>query len=639
MLQRTLIQTSAFFSVALVLASCGGGGGGGSADTPPLSTEQNATSAVQAEWESFRTLNEDEQVAESNDIERSAFASLSAWTGLQQEIGGSEAFGNALKALAGTGAVIATARRDQIASSGQQLPTTVQAPPAARNLKASFVEQSTASAAGVAAAETSAAATYGPSDFGFLPLTLSLFETGLVGKLVIEGTNGIDTPGTVQKNDSSGGSLSSMDVSASIDKIGYGSKFEGTQDGLAIKMQTKLDMDVCPDAAGRVNIKFSSVSSVSKAGTQAGSNTSVEVSLVRTVDDNAKLTAEMEFDVHVEQAAFDSGKGTFVDADFFGQPGQADGGRVNRASSAATQADIDMARKLGTLGVVVAMQASEGIQSALESGRCVSLKPTTIGETRENVERSMSFQIFAAPRSKIDGAATGGTVKATLDGGTSLNPANQPVAADAVYSYVAPGDYEKQATVALEARSKRGAAKATVSFSTRKKADIIQKYMGSASVTWTFESGEKQTLNATDITLTFDSVNSSSVFPDAGFAQYDAQGTADVTRTVPGCATASAQLPIIGKLDVFALSGGGAYSGGYYFGFGTPTFEVVSVICGNETKPIPVGLVPVGSSAVGVDFWTPYADIGDLSGTKTVNWNPNGSPILGEHVWSFKKVE
>jgi hypothetical protein len=58
-------------------------------------------------------------------------------------------------------------------------------------------------------------------------------------------------------------------------------------------------------------------------------------------------------------------------------------------------------------------------------------------------------------------------VTATLTGDTSIDPSGTKVPADAAFTYTAPGEKDKSASVALEARSKRGVGKADVTFDTR----------------------------------------------------------------------------------------------------------------------------------------------------------------------------
>jgi len=57
-------------------------------------------------------------------------------------------------------------------------------------------------------------------------------------------------------------------------------------------------------------------------------------------------------------------------------------------------------------------------------------------------------------------------VRATLQGGASVDPSNTKVRADGDFIYLAPDKRSQKAVVMLEARSKRGIAKEDVSFST-----------------------------------------------------------------------------------------------------------------------------------------------------------------------------
>jgi hypothetical protein len=58
-------------------------------------------------------------------------------------------------------------------------------------------------------------------------------------------------------------------------------------------------------------------------------------------------------------------------------------------------------------------------------------------------------------------------VIATLTGNSSLQPSGEKVKADAKYAYVGPEVKEKAASIAFEARSKRGVGRATLEFDTK----------------------------------------------------------------------------------------------------------------------------------------------------------------------------
>jgi hypothetical protein len=72
--------------------------------------------------------------------------------------------------------------------------------------------------------------------------------------------------------------------------------------------------------------------------------------------------------------------------------------------------------------------------------------------------------------SKTDGGPAKGTVSAVLsNGGAEVQPSSTPVPADAQFAYTAAPERDQQATVALEARSKRGVGRATIDFDTKAK--------------------------------------------------------------------------------------------------------------------------------------------------------------------------
>jgi hypothetical protein len=102
-----------------------------------------------------------------------------------------------------------------------------------------------------------------------------------------------------------------------------------------------------------------------------------------------------------------------------------------------------------------------------ENGRCIDLKVTSSPAKRSGSKPGAAFDLEAAPRVKGDGKPAGGTVTATLTGGTQLQPASGKVRADARYSYAAPGKKNEEASIAFESRSRRGVGRATLQFDTR----------------------------------------------------------------------------------------------------------------------------------------------------------------------------
>lgn len=248
------------------------------------------------------------------------------------------------------------------------------------------------------------------------------------------------------------------------------SEFEGSlPGGLAGKIRTKVDIDTCPDASGKINVKFSSDSQVrSAANPGTGGAVKVTAELAKYLDDDARLIDDrIDSDVRVEQSAFGDGKGSYVDiTTTLSTTRNETGTKVNRRSQAATDADVQAAEGVAKLGMMAAMTAVENAKKAWESGRCIELKATSDPGKRKGVKPSTGFEIVAAPRAKSDGGFPGGTVRATLTGGESLTRDGEKVRADAQYTYTAPAKKKEKASIAFESRSKRGVGKATLEFDT-----------------------------------------------------------------------------------------------------------------------------------------------------------------------------
>jgi hypothetical protein len=108
-----------------------------------------------------------------------------------------------------------------------------------------------------------------------------------------------------------------------------------------------------------------------------------------------------------------------------------------------------------------------GSKPPWEGGRCVDLQVSSAPSKRKGIQPGTQFDIEAKPRARSDGAQAGGNVTAALTGGSSLQPASGKVQADGKYAYVGPEEKEKTASIAFEARSKRGVGRATLEFDTR----------------------------------------------------------------------------------------------------------------------------------------------------------------------------
>jgi hypothetical protein len=247
---------------------------------------------------------------------------------------------------------------------------------------------------------------------------------------------------------------------------------EITVDGITGTLKTVITVAPCPDAKGQFTSTTTMTANVTSAGGSTGSNLTVEVAIKGQVDDDAQLVS-YDVDSRTQSAKFENSKGQFLDATVgwtvSGKDWSNYRGKINRTGGAVTDAFVkDQSKWSLFTAIMMQDKAVEAAKKGWQSGRCVTLAPTTQPGKKTGLKPSASLTISASPRSKIDGGPVGGTVVAQLNGASSIDPAGSKVKADATFAYVAPGEKDKSATVSLEARSKRGVAKAEVVFDTKK---------------------------------------------------------------------------------------------------------------------------------------------------------------------------
>jgi hypothetical protein len=247
--------------------------------------------------------------------------------------------------------------------------------------------------------------------------------------------------------------------------IDYSSALEVKKDDLQGKFATRMKVNVCPDATGKLTLELTSKSSLARPGGGGGTNLTIEVIVTRQLDDDAQYV-ELDTQTHVEHASFGARAGSFVDMTMRSSDSAGASSIVNRRSSQATDANVQTAQDLARILEFMAVVFTESARAVWESGVCVKLDPTSTPGQRAKAKPSTSFSVLAAPRSRIDGSATGGTVTASLSGDSSLDPAESKVRADARFTYVAPDERKKSAKVTFEARSRRGVGKSELVFDT-----------------------------------------------------------------------------------------------------------------------------------------------------------------------------
>ena len=293
---------------------------------------------------------------------------------------------------------------------------------------------------------------------GVLGVFLGMMSMALVADLVVSAANNMSadaygehsTPGAV--------------ISASVEQSTVELEFKGTQDGVDVTFKASAVVHPCPKADGSFDIEIKV--DVRTAKGTAGNNVTVDVNVTGQVDDEAELVSTT-VDARTQWADFDKGKGQYLDVTTH-RKGDAFSIDVNRSAGSVTDGFVKMAILIGEMfAVMTTKQFVEAAKAAWQSGRCVRLDLTASpGPT--GLAPSATSKISANPRSKIDGAATGGKVTAKLSsGGASVEPSNTKVTADATFTYTAPDEKNESGTVDAESRSKRGVGKGSITLDTK----------------------------------------------------------------------------------------------------------------------------------------------------------------------------
>jgi hypothetical protein len=240
--------------------------------------------------------------------------------------------------------------------------------------------------------------------------------------------------------------------------------------GVTTKVETQSTVVPCPDANGSFDV--SGLMDVTVTKGDAGQHGTIDVQVIGQVDDDAHLaSSDMEFQMQWSKSS--GGSSQFVDVSMKVPASGEVVAAVNRTGGADTAA-LQQSAVVGGMLYAMLMQhfLLDAAQKGWESGKCVRLDATP-NPAPKDMEPSTTADITAAPRSKMDGGPTGGTVMATLiDGSSGVDPSATPLPADAAFVFTAPTEPNQHGTVRLEARSKRGVAKADLTFETRGRASF-----------------------------------------------------------------------------------------------------------------------------------------------------------------------
>jgi len=311
----------------------------------------------------------------------------------------------------------------------------------------------------------------------FLGFMGSGLGTAIAGNMSDAELIELNKKGGIKHGNDSGSAQFTFDKDGSMTQS---MEFEVNEKGLNGKVKMKTRMSACPDADGKVTVDIDVDSQMSVSG-KPGTGGFVHSTLKyeRYLDDDAHLIDTADggaFSHHIKMGGFEN----FQSQSFEVTTGRARGGKpiyvANDESgySIFRMEEVQNAFKLiqaaDFLQTIVAESMLRGIplsNSPWESGRCIDLKVTSDPSKRKGIRPSTAFDLEAIPRVKSDGSAAGGTVTATLNGGSSLQPASGKVKADAKYGYTGPEKKNETASIDFESRSKRGVGKASLAFDTK----------------------------------------------------------------------------------------------------------------------------------------------------------------------------
>lgn len=424
---------AALVASSLFLAACGGGGGGSEGEADPPAAEASALpldgaadpAVLEALSASFAELDEDARYARAAELSGAVERELYEVSGLAAALGGEEAVETSISETAAWAAGIADR-----AAAGVRHP----ARPAV--------------GAGVRA--------------GVLPPESTTFGEGLFGGLLISmfaADAAVARSGEVGESSRDGITIKATKDGAELSVTASHTDSTGVRTDIAVRVVTAP----CPLPDGSFTAQAKvTITSTSKDGS-AGKTGSFEVAVAGYVGDRAELLG-YDTEYGGKMTDVEDGGGSYVEvAGAWPREGEARY-EVRDTGGGATDALVSGTNVLSVMvSRMVAAKLVEAAQKGWESGRCVELKPT-VSAGPSGLRPSQPVQITAAPRSKVDGGKAGGTVTAVLTGESSISPDSAP--ADATFTYVAAPKREKRASVALEARSRRGVARATVELDT-----------------------------------------------------------------------------------------------------------------------------------------------------------------------------
>jgi len=248
-------------------------------------------------------------------------------------------------------------------------------------------------------------------------------------------------------------------------------------------MEGNIIQDLCPDAEGLLPIQFSFSSEMSLGG--GGQQLGGDIQATGHVDDEASLTS-YDFQSILHGARQPIKDGTYANNAEWGsvnkyfeyklngtvltpsnQLEQANGEFMRKSSDTNQeniQSTLDFLSTMAGTMIGVSLTAAELLYT---TGYCVAIQVPELGSGTKSVQPNSDTPFTATVHHKFEGIDLQVPVIATLsEGQVSVSPSGSKVPAPANFTYKAPGEKDKSATVNLVTRSKRGIATLDVKFKT-----------------------------------------------------------------------------------------------------------------------------------------------------------------------------
>jgi hypothetical protein len=239
-----------------------------------------------------------------------------------------------------------------------------------------------------------------------------------------------------------------------------------------------LSVELCPDAQGNVPVSFSftSGSNAGGGGMQSAANTQA----TGHVDDEAKLDS---YDLQstsslAAQPGLNNPNGSpnqFVETSFtvHGSTSDPDSTTIGDLNFPRYSSQVQMnfaentVKLMAVLNMMMTHLALMMAELQWTGGYCLEVQVPEVGPDVKLVQPNSETPFTAHVRHKFEGVELPLPVTATLASGqVAVAPAGSKVPAPAAFTYTAPATSGQDATIKLETRSKRGAAKLDRIFTT-----------------------------------------------------------------------------------------------------------------------------------------------------------------------------